>query len=540
MIKFLFNFQFIFICLFLIACQSQPTRAPSQTKDPQIEVLPDALDAARIVFKNATAKQKQDLNKIGESSLIQFFIENPGAINDIDKKNFVTLNFKKMNSKNNHEQSIYELPSMNKEGGYDQLELYVSHPYYSKNRLIKASNLRQTWLDFILSAKKQIILNVYEFDLEVIALALAKKADEGLEVTVGVDAKSLLGDAKTPASEGSKKVYQILSRSKVKLVPVETSALNHQKVVAIDWENTEDARVLFSSGNLTQSCLGPEGDLIDIPERQRPEGSIPNANHVITMKSATLANLVHHELTKTLSEEYFYRTRQFPTSGVFKVNGPKNSKNYLLIAFTPGGAFRNVNQNLIAPLIKKTPGPARMIQFAFSSDVTGLALLEKAKKDFRTARKFDFIGIGEAAFSMQTWSEYLEMSGLTVSKNNRELTYEDDPKNPWLKTLTPEQMKNLRSSIFVAPENYKTITQKINGENRSFGAVVHHKLFSVGPYASMGTSFNLSDSAETNHEQILIFHEPILAEAVEGIAQYLSLKSRTLFEEAERRMNNSR
>lgn len=377
-------------------------------------------------------------------------------------------------------------------------------------------------------------MNVFEFDLEIIAHELVKKANSGVQVIVGIDSKNILGDKNHEVSPESKKVYQILSRSKVQLVPVETTALNHQKMVAIDWEDPAQARVLFSSGNLTQSCLGPEGDLVDLPASQRPEGSIPNANHVITMRSGTLAQLVHHELTKALSQDYFYRARQFPISGAYEISGPVGTNQSVIISFTPGGSFNNVNKNLISPLIRKTAGPMRMIQFAFSSDETGNAILEKAQKDFRQGN-FDFMAVGEAAFSMQSWSEFLIMSGLKVSKEGRVLTYEDDLTNPWFKALKPSELKTLRADIFVAPADYKNNSLKVNGVSRTYGAVIHHKVLSVGPYAVLGTSFNLSDSAETNHEQILIFKDPQMAEIVDGMTRFLAEKSRTVYDDALRR-----
>jgi hypothetical protein len=37
-------------------------------------------------------------------------------------------------------------------------------------------------------------------------------------------------------------------------------------MAAIDWDLPSKAKVLFSSGNLTQSCLNPNGDLAGVPD----------------------------------------------------------------------------------------------------------------------------------------------------------------------------------------------------------------------------------------------------------------------------------
>jgi phosphatidylserine/phosphatidylglycerophosphate/cardiolipin synthase-like enzyme len=435
------------------------------------------------------------------------------------------------------------------QSGYSELQFYVSHPYsYSPEGStqpvsVPSADLMAVWQKFLEGARKQIVLNVYDFDLERIAQTLIDQGRKGLQVRVGIDKEVI---AKRPQVKVI--ADRLTASGVVKLTAVDSVGLNHQKMAAIDWEEPERARVLFSSGNLTQSCLDPEGDLKGI--QPLPPGSIPNANHVITMKSWLLANLIHHELSKTLDPDLQLRGAQYPMNGAYQVTGPEITDpanllsearplHSLIISFTPGGGYRDVNSHLIARLINETEGPIRVIQFAFSADVVGEALLNRAQQAYLKKNKFDFIGIGDTPFALQSWSQFLRLSGwkLLKDKSTRKKYYVEDVKSPWYKALTASQWQDLRSKIFIGPRDYRNHTIQLpGGLSREVSAKIHHKILSIGTFAIVGTSFNFSKNAQNNNEQILIFNEPDLARRVDGMVRGLTeLSGQTVSAEVERR-----
>lgn len=422
--------------------------------------------------------------------------------------------------------------------GYSDLKLYVNHPYYLNNELVEPHNLINVWKEFILLAEKEVIINVFDFDLDDIADVLIEQAKKGLEVIVGIDKKSVVD-----IRHEVKLVYNKLIANGVKVTGVIPVGLNHQKITAIDWSLPDKAQVLFSSGNLTGSCLEPEGDLKGtVP---LPKESVPNANHILTMKSWLLSNLVHHELTKTLHPDYLLRGRQYPITGSYQITGPgvdpHTFESYpepsLTISFTPGGGIKSVNKNIIAHFIKRETGKIRMIQFAYSSDEVDRALLFRAEQDYQTHGNFDFLSVGDTPFAMREWSKFLIMSGLKrIEDKNKKKTYLPDSENAWVKSLGEERIKNLQQKVFIAPKIYGNNWVNVNGKNVKVSAKIHHKILATENYAILGTSFNFSQGAESNNEQILVFRDPQLSDSVDGMIQYLIENSPgTVADEAIRR-----
>lgn len=423
--------------------------------------------------------------------------------------------------------------------GYSDMKLYVNHPYYQNGALVKATNLIEVWRKFILSAEKEIILNVFDFDLEEVADALIEQAHRGLYVQVGIDKKSVI-DVRAEV----KAVSDRLRDNGVKVTGVVPVGLNHQKITAIDWSNPKKASVLFSSGNLTRSCLEPQGDLKGtVP---LPKESVPNANHFITMKSWLLANLVHHELTKTLSPEYLLRGKAYPLNGSYQVTGPgvdpytfeAYPEPSLTISFTPGGGMKSVNKNMIAHFLKREKGRIRMLQFAYSSEEVDKALLWRAESDYQKNKNFDFLSVGDTPFAMREWSRFLIMSGMkrVEDPTTKKKTYLEDPQNPWVKSLGDAKINDIQKKVFIAPKVYGNNWATVNGKKVKVNAKIHHKILATENYAIMGTSFNFSEGAESNNEQILVFRDRNLSDAVDGMVKYLVQNSPgTVYQEGERR-----
>ncbi len=411
--------------------------------------------------------------------------------------------------------------------GYSDLQLYVNHPYYLGKKLMKKSNLIKVWKEFILRAQKEIVVNVFDFDLEEIADALIAQAQAGLDVRVGIDKKSVI-DVRPDV----KKIEEKLIAGGVKVTGVHPVGLNHQKITAIDWSIVEKSAVLFSSGNLTRSCLEPQGDMKGtIP---LPKESLPNANHLITMKSWLLANLVHHELTKTLDPAYLLRGREYPLNGSYQVTGPGVDPQTLeaypepsiTLTFSPGGGLKSINRNLIADLIKRETGWIRMLQFAYSASAVDEALLFRAQQDNQATGKFDFMSIGDTPFAMREWSRFLIMSGMKrIENEDKTKTYLDDPENAWTKGLSQKQLFDLRKRVRIAPKVYGEHHVKVNGVNKKVNAKIHHKILATPRFSIMGTSFNFSEGAESNNEQILVIRDSQLSEAAYGMVEYLKRTS---------------
>lgn len=513
---------------------SAPARKPAET-----ETLATALDRARdligYVQEQRQSSQSPRMKPIVESEAIGYIQNNPQSLNKTTEALYQELNSQNLTS--DPTKHVRLLPPKG-QPGYHDLQFFVSHSYRLGTKKVPASNLIRVWREFLRQAEKEIILNVYEFDLEDVAHDLIQAVSRGVKVQVGIDADVVAEKANIKA------IYDHLLSGGVQVVAVNAVGINHQKMVAIDWSLSEKAKALFSSGNLTQSCLGPEGDLKNITPR--PAQSIPNANHVITMKSWLAANLIYHELTKTFSNDLKLRGAAYPTTGAYQITGPGVNPETLeaypaqsfIITFTPGGGYRGVNRNILSHVIEKSEGPIRLVQFAYSAKDVSNALLNRAVRDLQTKGKFDFLSVGDTPFAMQDWSQFLKMSGLkrVQDKDKKISRFFEDEENPWKKALTPNQLKILRKQVRTAPSVYKNSKVRVGNKSYDVSAKIHHKLMSTGDYAVIGTSFNFSEGAETNNEQVLVFRDASLAKIVDGIAKELAKDSpASVFEEAMRR-----
>lgn len=501
-----------------------------------------AFDRARDLIK-----EKKSLKGRTESSIVEYFQEHPESLKHDIEKIVLELNAQpKVVDTTKH---VRLVPPRGRPG-FEDLRIYVSHDYSIGEKRVPAEDLVQVLIDSVRLAKKEIAINVYEFNLDELANELIKaRKERKISIRVGVDAKPL---ATRPEQRA---IVEKLRAGGVDVTEVDSTKINHQKIIAIDWTDPALARAVFSSGNFTYSCLHPRGDLHALISEAvagksvaSAEKSIPNANHIITMKSWLAANLINHEITKTFSRDLQLRGRTFPTSGAYQITGPgvdpqtfeAYPQNSFIIAFTPGGGNRDVNKNILSHLLAKSEGPVRMTQFAFSSKDIGAALLNRAERDIQATGKFDFLSVGDTPFAMQHWSQFLKMSGLKrVSEGkgrNKKVTFVEDPQNPWTKRLKAEQLASLRKGVRVAPFSYGNSHVAIGGVRHEVTAKIHHKIMSMGDFAVIGTSFNFSEGAENNNEQVLVFNDPKMAEIVRGITAELASQSpRSVYEEAERR-----
>lgn len=521
----------------LVACaSSQPVREPSSYAAPDLKMI---FQRAR-EYLITQADSKVALKKVPEHQFVQFLQDHPEYINEQQAKLIEAVEKESKGSSVDLTKHTRLLPPVGK-SGYDNVKVYVSHPYYLDGKLKPKDNMVKAWIDFIKSAKKEIIVNVFDFDLQEVAQVLVQKAKSGVKVQVGID-KGVSEDRPEV-----KKVVDILKAGGVKVTLVHSVGLNHQKVTAIDWSDVNNAGVLFSSGNLTKSCIEPDGDLKGtVP---LPPQSIPNANHLITMKSWILSNLIKHELTKTLDDKFLLRGKQYPINGSYQVTGPGVDPMVLeaypepsiLITFAPNGGLKNINKNLISHILKKETGPIRMIQFAFSSIDVEDALLFRAQQDIQATGKFDFMSLGDTPFAMREWSRFLLMSGMKLDiKPNKQKTYLDDPAGKWWKGIGEKQVKILRKNIYTANPVYGEHHLRIDGKAVKANGKIHHKILATPNFAIVGTSFNFSQGAESNNEQLLIFKDRKMSKIVDGMLKHLMIGSRGSVEKEALRRNAAR
>lgn len=444
--------------------------------------------------------------------------------------------------------------------GYRDLQFYANHSrrglngkHYRKHNLVKK-------LTRLLDKKsvKQIVGNTYELDLPEITDVLIKAHKNGKEVYWGVD--------KSVHSEKSKAAIQRLKEAGFEIVDqkaeaelsfleqqvlrekrkgknaiylVNSTGLNHQKMISINWDYEASARVIFSSGNFTLSGLHPLGDLGDTPFSD--PRAIPNANHIATMRSHALAQLVRHQ--SIMMFDLGLRGRELPFSGAFAVHGaPRKdgTRPKLEISFAPAGGLGNIGKHIIGRSIRESIGPIGMPQFNFSSRSIEAELLQYAIKEKEAGREFVYWGIGDTSSAMRDWSRYLSMGMLKLIKTKEEKYYTEDLESPWRNVLSNKEILRQQARIRMAPDRYifKDYITTPDGVERKISGKLHHKaavfggakiiseeeargrshylapdglryIPAPGGQAILADSFNFSDSAETNNEQILRFlNEP--------------------------------
>ena len=341
-----------------------------------------------------------------------------------------------------------EIPS------FANIELYVNHPLLIRGSLKtanpnfvtetmtgdKVNDLSKVVIDFIEQATKEIVINVYDFNHSDIAAALIAAADRGVSIRVGVDIRTSTQrpNAPHPVNPLNVMIVKDMREAGIHVTSVNSTGLNHQKIIARDWSKKSKGAVLFSSANFTASGIHPMGDVMDGKiESKNFKYALPNANHMITLNSDVGAALINHELSKiigvkdqfstkffddlglsdqtTEGGKYFFQLRgsELPFSGSYKLIGSKNEE--INITFTPGGALKSVNQLILSHMISTKKGSIRMAQFAFSSPHVAQALIERIAKDKRNDIVTDFLSVGDKPFALSWWSQFLTLSDLTKS-----------------------------------------------------------------------------------------------------------------------------
>lgn len=416
----------------------------------------------------------------------------------------------------------------------NKIEIFVNHPTtvteFGQKMLKPASDLREEVIKFISGAEQELSANFFDFDIRLIAESFVNKANKSVKVRVGID------EGVIETRQEVKDIADYLKNSKsenLKFYSVNAVGLNHTKIIVRD-PNGPKAAIMLLSGNLTQSCIGPEGDLIHVPKEKRPIFSVPNANHAIVIHGKLPAIVARHHLNKIF--DYGFRGQSgFPLGGAYKFyeapRGAAQVPHWMLLAFSPNGGMGDINNDILKQIILSTRGPIRFMQFAFSSKSIVDSLVLRAQMQ----GEFDYGGIGDVTFALREFSAFLPLIGL--GKNLETQKFEDS--NYGMSTVADsKQMIQLRQNFYLAPQIYGEKYTKIDGQYLKTTAKIHHKVMII-PQQQMtvaGTSFNFSANAEANNEQIAIFYHPQVTQVMQGAYDWLVENSKsTIYQEAMRR-----
>lgn len=441
----------------------------------------------------------------------------------------------------------FPIQSQNGKPAISGIDVFVNHPRIENGKTIPADDLKVLVKDFIGVARTEVWANFFDFDLMDVAEKFAEKSTEGVAVNIGIDANVITARPQVKAVAD----YLETFRSKgLDLVPIDSVGLNHMKIIIRD-PHGPNAAILLLSGNLTQSCIGKEGDLVDLPESIRPKESVPNANHAVIIKGSFPAIFARHHLVKVLKMGMRGQSG-FPIGGAYKFYSQptpagKIKNPWMILSFSPNGGMGDINNDILKQILLTTTGPVRFLQFAFSSKVvTDAAALriQRERMDAQTkgySFSPDFGAVGDAIFAMREFSSLLTMSGMQKSLETN--VYSEDLSNPFAKTLTPAELEKTRSQMYAAPTLYSERAVVVNGQSYPLSAKIHHKIMIIPDWyiTVAGTSFNFSVNAESNNEQIAIFRDERVARIILGAYEWLRVNSRgTVYELATKRNINPR
>lgn len=440
------------------------------------------------------------------------------------------------------------LESVKGGSGYESMAMYVDHPRMAQpgnpnSKVLPAQDLRKLVIDFVKGAKKELMFNVFDFDLQPVADALIAQNKLGVKIHGGVDHVVY-----NTRPEVKAVVDQLIARKAngLEMTLVDSVGLNHQKMIVRD-PGTANAAILLLSGNFTQSCIGPEGDAVNLPPTLRPKDSVPNANHALMIRGQIPAAVVKQELRKTLVYGIKGQSN-YPVGGAFQIMGPKpapaskKARPWMMLTFSPNGGLGEINRDILTRVIRETRGPVLALHFAFSSEILQNEIVARIQREADRKRELGlpatdlFFSVGDTPFAMQFWSVFLGLSGL--ERNQETGIYSPLAVDPLKSILNAKELTDLRSHIRIAPRVYGEKHLKIGGESVKLTSKIHHKvfIFPESDVSVVGTSFNPSASAETNQEQVMIVRDPEITKIARGMFEYLYKNSgASVTEESERR-----
>ncbi len=438
-----------------------------------------------------------------------------------------------------------------------------NHPRYEdpddeNSKVIPADDQRKLMIDLVNSMEKgdRLYFNFYDFDMEELADAIIEAHKRGVFVIGGIDKGVFTEKA------AARVVVQKMIDAGVNIELVDSVGLNHQKLIA-GIKKRGKSFAMFGSGNATQSCNGPEGDLKAVPAADRPDYSKPNPNHITLVDGKYAAVIVASEIKKNV----IYKLRGqagFPIGGAYMLNGKPQAKardnEKVLLVFSPNGGMGDINRDIYSLFFKVAKGPLAGAVFSMSSYELGLdakdAVVREIKRRRLEGKSLNglFPIIGDAQFALRGFSIPLKLSGYRLVEfdpadpfhmpgdeklNDPEKFEPADPSDKKVKLfvedlqdpivkeirdlMTPEEWAQWRSEIRISPDWFKEQSFKWDGKSLSNQVKLHYKGMAIPEMgiSNAGSSINFSNAGESNQEQIIISMSRKVTKAFRGAIKYL-------------------
>jgi phosphatidylserine/phosphatidylglycerophosphate/cardiolipin synthase-like enzyme len=397
-------------------------------------------------------------------------------------------------------------------------ELFVGHVHEVEGKTLPGDDLEGKMVEFIEKAQRELMINVFDFDSMKIADAIIRAKQRGVEVDLGIDEKNI------NRYERVQIPYKKMLDAGVRVQSINSVGLNHQKLFTRDWSMQDKAAAIDSSGNCTVSCVGKYGE-----GGEKLAGhpfAIPNANHLRVIQGWVPANLIHHEVSKTLKMK-LHGTGEtgFYPGGMFRLEGPAGA--HKIVAFSPSGAADNINKYMIRSALLTSSGPLRMAQFVITSNEVGEALYLRAEKEMREKGHFDIKAIVDSLQSVAAASEILNMLAIgrdmkLNDKGDRIRFFTEDLQGRWGKLLGQKGLEKMRDQVRIPPAVYGNHSV----DDVRMTSLMHHKVI-ISPESGlvMDGSFNISANALKNQEQFSLTYDPKMAVLFEGLFEGLYKQS---------------
>ncbi|HOG48076.1 MAG TPA: phospholipase D-like domain-containing protein [Anaerolineae bacterium] len=311
-------------------------------------------------------------------------------------------------------------------------QVHFTTPTYPDTAADHVGGIDEDLVQLIAGAQHSIDVAAYELDLENIAAALLAAKQRGVTVRLVTDTDNL-----------EEKAVQQLTQGGVPVVEDKRGAIMHNKFVIIDGHT-----VLTGSWNLTINC------------------TYRNNNNAIIIESEALARNYQTEFAEMFEKQQF---------------GPTSPRNTIQPQVTIDGTLvenyfapeDKVSEKLVA-LLGKAQKSIRFMDFSFTDDNIGEAMLQRAKAGVSVAGVFERRGADTAH------AEYppMKQAGLDVLLDG----------NPY---------------------------------------VMHHKVIIIDDSIVVTGSFNFTASADqSNDENVLIIHSASVAQ--QYLEEYERVRQRAL------------
>lgn len=480
--------------------------------------------------------------------------------------------FKRLVSKDSYEQPLVVFDVVEAKGkktikrlGYESMDVFVNHPRYEdpdnlESKIIPKDDHKTVMVNLVKEAKSgdSIYFNFYDLDLKELAEALADAKNRNVTIMGGIDAEVY---SHKPAV---KELIDDLAVKGVHVEKVDSVGLNHQKIIVLKSKKGK-SKTLFSSGNATQSCSGPEGDLLEVPLELRPEKAIANPNNMILVEGNIPAVIALSEIKKNI--QYKLRGQAgFPIGGAYQLMGPwdaeSKTRESMLMAFSPNGGLGNIGKDIYSRVFKAGTNKIEGAFFSFSSKNNLDDLFESvfkiiaARRDAGIPAKDIISFVGDSQFALREFSNLLTLSGFkqvefdpkdpykiitsaqnvdpedpyakpTSSSGDTKKVYIKDYSDPRIRKLrgllTSAEWKNWQENIRVSPNWFNGGSVSHNGKEYPWQVKLHHKIIILADQniSNPGSSINFSEAGEANQEQIIIVYSRRITKAIRGAVKFL-------------------